>query len=70
MTATAATADAADAAGPAADPIATAVDPDPASRPGGAGGADPRPALGALPYDHRDPVMARVTWSRLAEPAD
>ena len=68
---------------PAADPAATApaVDPaaavatvpdaaDPAPRPGRAGGADPRPAPGALPYNHRDPVMARVTWSRLAEPTD
>ena len=80
---TAAMKDPAGPTGPAADPATTApaVDPaaavatvpdaaDPAPRPGGAGGADPRPAPGALPYDHRDPVMARVTWSRLAEPAD
>lgn len=77
----AATSPAVDPAAPAVDPAGPAVDPaaavatvpdaaDPAPRPGGAGGADPRPAPGALPYDHRDPVMARVTWSRLAEPAD
>ena len=49
-----------------------AVVPAPGPRSGGAPGPDPRPGpgAGALPYDHRDPVMARVTWSRLAEPAD